>query len=427
LRKLDAETVAPVRFTGQRLQMDVRASFTGVSAVLDARPPRPRPMSVVLHLRSVRDGHSFQVELSPSLRQGSTSFDTTVPCEDGCLLHAVELRREFAGTDGVALDFAITRIRCGARGEAGTNVDLGPESEAAWQPIANENNDEPTVDPQHPISFAETTFGSSLQVQRGDLPVTAPALIAGNVLDPRRSPAYPNPPALSPDVNGVEASYQVAGRVSQIPRAGTKGVLVNLALVDTSVPPTTQTSYAVWLAADDPRRERRLVDDLQRRGIVVTARDSIHDHEAVLASEGPTLALRLALLAGVVSLVLAAFVLVVGVATSSASRARDLAGLRVVGVPARVVRAAAIREHVTVSVLGTAAGTVLGLAAAQAALPRLPLFARPGPRLPVTHEVAWSAVGLTAAGCLVLLLFVSVFVGSSLAASATPERLRDEG
>ena len=240
-----------------------------------------------------------------------------------------------------------------------------------------------------------------MAVQRGDVPVTLPALIAGDVLDREFGPTFPDPPALAPDLTGVEARYDVAGRITQVPRTGAKGVLVGLAGFDTSAPPTTQTTYAVWLAADDPQRERHLVTALQHRGIVVTARDSIHDHETALSDEGPTLALRLALLAGIVSLVLAAFVLVVGIATSSISRARDLAGLRIVGVPARVIRSAAIREHVTVAALGTVAGVALGLAAAQGALPRLPLFARPGPRLPVTYEPAWSAVAIAGTTCLV--------------------------
>ena len=425
LRKLDAETVAPLRLTGQHLRLDVQASFKGVSAELN-KTATASPLTLVLHLRSVRDGHSFAVTLAPPLRQGASSYGTSVPCTDGCLLHAVEIQREVASTDGVDLSFSIVQIRSGATGDPGTKVDLGPVSEASWQPVANENDDEATVDWRHPISFSEMTFGSSLTVQRGDLPITAPALIAGDVLERGPDPTFPDPPADAPDVTGVEARYKVAGHLTAIPRTGTKGVLVNLDLLDKSAPPTTQTSYAVWLAADDPRREGRLVADLLRRGIVVTARDSIRDHEVALAAEGPTLALRLALLAGVVSLVLAAFVLVVGVATSSASRARDLAGLRVVGVPARVVRAAAIREHVAVAVLGTVAGSSLGLAAAQAALPRLPLFAHPGPRLPVTHDPAWSAVVLTATSCLILLVVVSAFVGGALAASAGPERLREE-
>jgi putative ABC transport system permease protein len=427
LRKLDKQTVPSLRLTGERLQMLINAKFTAESDNLNVPPPpNPRPLHVVLHLLTTRGGRSFSVGSPSRLRQGSFSYDAAMPCADGCLLRGVEIDRDFGDVEGVKLKFAIERIRTGPRGEPGTDVDLGPASAAAWQPVPNDNGDEVVVDPKHPLSFTAETFGSFLAVQRGDVPVTSPALIAGDVLDREFGPTFPDPPALAPDVTGVEASYDVAGRITQVPRTGAEGVLVNLDLLDKTAPPTTQTSYAVWLAADDPRREGRLVVRLQHQGIVVTARDSVRDHQVALASEGATLALRLALLAGVVSLVLVVFVLLVGAATSSASRGRDLAGLRLVGVPARVVRAAAIREQVTVATLGTVAGVSLGLIAAQAALPRLPLFARPGPRLPVTQEPAWSAVGLAGATCLVLLVLVSVFVGRSLAASATPERVRQD-
>jgi putative ABC transport system permease protein len=426
LRKLDEETVPSLRLTGERLQMRIRARFTGESNDLNAPPPTPRPLHVVLHLLTVRDGRTFSVGLPSRLRQGSFSYDAVMPCAEGCVLRGVEIERDFGDFEGVKLKFAIERIRTGPMGGAGTDIDLGPVSAATWQAVPNDNGDEVTVDPEHPISFTAETFGSFLAVQRGDVPVTVPALIAGDVLDREFGPTFPDPPALAPDLTGVEATYDVAGRVAQVPRTGAKGVLVNLDLLDETAQPTTQTAYAVWLAADDPPREARLIDDLQHRGIVVTARDSTHDHQVALAGEGATLALRLALLAGVVSLVLVVFVLLVGVATSSASRARDLAGLRLVGVPERVVRAAAVRENVTVAALGTVAGVSLGLIAAQAALPRLPLFARPGPHLPVTHEPAWVAVGVAGTTCLVLLVLVSMFVGRSLAASATPERLRQD-
>jgi len=123
--------------------------------------------------------------------------------------------------------------------------------------------------------------------------------------------------------------------------------------------------------------------------------------------------------------VLAAAVLVVGVATSGASRARDLAGLRIVGVPAGVVRRASVREHLVVAVLGVLAGTTLGLVAAQAALPDIPLFARPDRLIPLALEPAWPVVAVTALSCLLVLGIVSVVVGRALAASAVPARLRE--
>jgi predicted lysophospholipase L1 biosynthesis ABC-type transport system permease subunit len=211
-----------------------------------------------------------------------------------------------------------------------------------------------------------------------------------------------------------------------VPRNGPRGVVVDLeaVLAGSSAAPA-QTSYDVWLATDDPARERRLRQQLAENGLAVTARDSARQHRDALASEGPTLALRLAVLAGLVAVLLAATVLVVGVATSGASRARDLAGLRVVGVPAATVRAAAVREHLVVAVLGVLAGAVLGVVAARAALPRIPLFATPSPRLPLVLDPVWPAVGATVLGCLVLLCAVSVVVGRALAASATPRLLRE--
>jgi hypothetical protein len=95
-----------------------------------------------------------------------------------------------------------------------------------------------------------------------------------------------------------------------------------------------------------------------------------------------------------------------------------------VGVPARAVRSAAVGEHLVVAVLGVLAGAVLGVAAARAALPRIPLFATPSAKLPVELDPVWSAIGVAVAGALVLLCAVSVLVGRALAAAATPELLR---
>jgi putative ABC transport system permease protein len=181
----------------------------------------------------------------------------------------------------------------------------------------------------------------------------------------------------------------------------------------------------VGLDSDDTTKERALRTALEDHGLRVIARDTEGDHAAALASEGPSLALRLSLLAGLVALVLAAAALVVGVATSGASRARDLAGLRLVGVPAGTVRRATVREHLVVAVLGVAAGSALGLVAAQAALPEIPLFATPNRLLPLELTPAWGVVAATVAGALVLLCAVSVGVGRALASAAVPARLRE--
>jgi predicted lysophospholipase L1 biosynthesis ABC-type transport system permease subunit len=285
--------------------------------------------------------------------------------------------------------------------------------------------DDVNIDPREPLRFEGQSFGLPLVVQRGDVPLLPPVLAAGEVDAPQIGLSAIDA-AVAPDLSGVSGGYTITGRLRQVPRSGPRGVLVDLAgLASAAGPPTSQTSYAVWLAADDSDREQSVRSALAERGIVVTSRDSISAHVQTLSQEGPTLALRLALLAGIVALVLAASVLVVGIATSGASRARDLAGLRIVGVPARTIRAAAIYEHVTVAVLGVVAGVAFGLVAAQIALPQVPLFAQAGPGLPIVRDPAWDAVVLAGASCLVLLVLISVLVGQSLAKSATPARLRE--
>jgi hypothetical protein len=54
------------------------------------------------------------------------------------------------------------------------------------------------------------------------------------------------------------------------------------------------------------------------------------------------------------------------------------------------------------------------------------LYARANPAIPVGHQPAWLAVVVTTLACLLLLGAISVAVGRALAASATPDRLRDQ-
>jgi hypothetical protein len=71
------------------------------------------------------------------------------------------------------------------------------------------------------------------------------------------------------------------------------------------------------------------------------------------------------------------------------------------------------------------AGSGLGLLAAQAALPDLPVAATRSALLPVVLAPAWGPVAATVGLCLLLLGAVSIAVGRALAASGTPARLRE--
>ena len=360
------------------------------------------------------------------LRTGAHTYVAALRCAR-CTLSSVVVDRTFGDSYPVDYTLRVDGLRAGPAGDA-TAVDLGPATPAAWQVVPFRAA--PTtaeVEPGPPLTIRDPGSTQSVVVRRGDTPAVSPALAAGALRPPfRDSPDSGADLTVAPDLAGAEHLYVVADRLPLVPRSGPSAVLVDLATAAREPSePSGRTTYEVWLAADDPAREGALRRDLAGRGLQVVDRDTTAAHRQALAAEGPTLALRLAIVAGVVALCLAAAVLVVGLATSGASRARDLAALRVVGVPAATVRAAAVREHLAVAVLGVLAGSVLGAVAAQAALPRVPLFAAPLARVPLDLTPAWAEMAATAAACLVVVGAVSVAVGRALAGSATPERLRD--
>ena len=422
LAALTPQRPAPVRLQGDRVEVDATFEARGVARL---QPDLQGPVKLSLGL--VDDaGVLRQVDLGP-LRKGAHRYTASVGCTQGCRLQQVSALRTFGDFVDATMQLDVDAVRAGTAGDL-TPVDLDTDGPGKWEslPWRADAFDDAFVTPGKNLRIVGTSFGTPLTAQRADRPVNPAVLRAGNVPplpgDANRKGLF----VLAPDLSAADTAYVAAGRVPQIPRSGGRGVLVDLATVATGPSATPgQTSYAVWLAADDPARERALRRDLGDHGMQVLARDTTGDHVAAFTSEGPSLALRLALVAGLVAVVLAAAVLVVGVATSGASRARDLAGLRLAGVPARTVRAASVREHLVVAVLGVLAGGLLGLVAAQAALPDVPLFASPAAPLPLVLGPAWPAVLVTVAGCLVLLCTVSVVVGRSLAAAAVPSRLRE--
>lgn len=426
LRALRPERVAPVTLPDERFRLAVTASF--------ALEPLPRPPGFEGSIKpfvlavgvTPPQGEDEYVRLG-RLRRGEHTYVADIGCQ-GCTLSHIFVERFFGDSYPAGFELQVREIRADAAGTAPQVLALGPATPVAWQVVPFQSF--PTtarVLPGPPLTILDTESFVSVVVQRGDRPAVSPALATGSLPAPFRDrPSADTELAVAPDLVGGDHLYSVRDTLDLVPRSGPRAVLVDLESAQQVAPGASkQTSYDVWLASDDPTRERRLVQALADDGLQVLSRDSIIDHERAFAREGPTLALRLALLAGLVAVVLAAAVLVVGVATSGASRARDLAALRVVGVPASTLRQASVREHLIVAVLSVLAGAGIGIVAAQMALPEIPLFAEPSTQLPLVLGPAWPAVLTTVVACLALLCLVSVAVGHRLAAAATPGRLRE--
>ncbi len=408
-----------------RLRLEVAAQF---SLTKLQRPPgfqgNLKPLNLSLLVTRARGDEQY-VELG-RLRTGGRTYSADTTCPQGCTLTAVLLERTFGDSYPVDLSLQIDEVRAGP---GATAVDIGPATPGAWQVAPSFSVPTgATIDPGPPLTIRDRESFQSVIVQRGTIPAVTPALGSGDLPRAFRSDPTANRDDLvvAPDTSGSDHLYAAQGRVSRVPGTTGRTVVVDLATTaDRTVPTGPQTTYAVWVDGDDSALVRRVRNGLADDGIAVLGADGTAAHRRALAAEGPTLALRLALLAGVIAVVLAAAVLVVGVATSGAARARDLAALRIVGVPAAIIRKAAVREHLVVAVLGVLAGSALGLVAAQAALPHVPLFATAESTVPLDVRPAWTALLLTVAGCLALLAAVSVVVGRALAASATSDRLRE--
>ena len=418
----------PVMLTGSSLEVRARFSVRGIREVRGGLEPELRPFQIALDLEGT-DGFVQQVALGVA-RAGVRKYLAPMACRQGCLLRRVKVTRTFGDFAEAQVRLDILGLAAGS-GEVRDAVDLDAGQEGSWQAVPSPGSatSDAVVVAGDAITISGRSFGPPLAAQRGDRPAFVTAITAGRLALPTtftgvRSAAQ----VLSPDLSGSEVVYELVGRVPQVPRSGTRGVLVDLAAVlagPSAAAAAGRTTYDIWLAEDDPEREADLRRELADRGLHVIGRDTTGAHIDAFEAEGPVLALRLALLAGLAALVLAALVLVVGVATSGSGRARDLAGLRLVGVPADIVRRASVREHLVVAVLGVAAGGVLGVVAAHAALPDIPLSATPADRMPLVLGPAWPAVLVTVLACLALLSLVSVAVGRRLAAAATPERLRE--
>ncbi|MGN6302890.1 MAG: FtsX-like permease family protein, partial [Angustibacter sp.] len=370
LARLAPSGTPPVELSGRRLTVD--ASFAWSPYTPEQAGPGAAPTEGVLkpvHLvATVVDGagllHDVDLGVLPT---GTHELTGEVPCADGCRLRAVALVREDSDNGTAELDLVLRRLSVDGR-----TVDLRA-GDRGWAPAGFV--DQPKVDAVGGLHARAYSFGATLLLHRLDVPVTLPALTTDGVsassygvADPTvEQDALVSAPALS----GADQPLRRVATVARVPGVPDPAVLVALPLageLDGALSP--YAAAQVWLADDDPGREAQLVSRLTAAGLPVLQRVTVAEVADAAGARGPALSLHLATVVGVVALLLAASVLAVAVATSGRVRAHDLAGLRVVGVPASTVRRAAVREQLLVAVTGLVAGAVLGGAGAALTLSR---------------------------------------------------------
>jgi ABC-type antimicrobial peptide transport system permease subunit len=252
------------------------------------------------------------------------------------------------------------------------------------------------------------------------LPGTVPALVAGDL------------PAGSDDnefalvnLDGEETDAARVATLERAPASPPETALVNLDLVERGSAVSSSAVIELWFAEDDDALLADVADALEEQGVDILGTTTLADVRQAYDESTAAWSLQLAALIGVAALVIALLVLVVSAASSWRFRTRDLAALRMSGVPSRSIGAMAVAAQLPAVVVGVVAGALSGLAGAQLALPIVPLFAEAPQVSTLDLGVAWGGVVLATLGALVVLGLGSVLIGQALARRSDIRRLRE--
>ena len=382
-----------------------------------------------------------EAELRGRLRNGPLTFTTEVlDCAGGCTLRSIEVARLFSfiawnGQDieepspGPDLSLLLSSLvlEGGEGGQSdqgdqsdpsGGGIDLletvfvpapdMPEDIFGYRRDAQRDRDRLLVNRPDGLQIDEV----SLLVVPEDASWPLPVVLAG-ASDPGRTVRTPG------------SEERRAGEVhtaDALPFLGTRGLLLDLpaALVgDAPAVPTARIGVVV--AEDTPAALVTELSALPGAEVVRLAAA----REQIAAESGARQASVYLVMAGACALI-ALIALVSSVARQRGEHRRDVAALRVVGVPRSVARAAGRREVWLQALLAAAGVAGGGALAVWLLLEQLPLLTRSSSALPIDLSVAWVPLAVAAALAAVAVLVVSSRGRDVPELATRPARLREE-
>ncbi|WP_163509478.1 FtsX-like permease family protein [Fodinicola acaciae] len=419
------------------------------SPVLTVRGPRlslsvtvtqadsARPLSISLDLR---DGHNQPVSLPlGTVRPGGQTLTGSVAeCAGGCRFESIRVTRDPLDSGRIHGMLAVTGLADNGKPVAGF------ADSTRWQ-VPEEGLSYPHAGLSRASGGLGISFDSEgaeqIVARRADVPSPLPAVLAGSAppapapgsgggqatTDPDASDAGPSRPGSliqGSDLSTQPHTYVVAARAAYIPSVGASGLLVNLEYLDRISNTYGRTALVdqVWLAPDAPPSITR---KLAAAGILPVDEQSYAGRLAELDQQGPTLALRLYLVAAVAALLLAAGSLAVAAYLDGRVRAYEFGVLRLTGVSRPSLRRAARIEQLVPAVIGCVAGVVAGALGALLALPAVPVFSdSPAyPRLDYVPGPVWPVAAAVLA--LVVLAVVAALVAARSERGGTIRRVQE--
>ncbi|GAA4365798.1 FtsX-like permease family protein [Nocardioides caricicola] len=404
----------PIELTGSSLAVDIDDA-TLRSERLDGEP---HPVQLGLEVVNER-GETLQVLLGELDGPADhTHVEVPVGCREGCYVTGVWLRT----LPGATIDGSATFRNLVGLSDTGTEpVALGPAY--LWAGLDDPVDGTVSPSSEDPEQLTIEVHGegaSQLTMSQVWLPGTVPALVAGEL-----------PPGS--DDNGfslvnIDGEVSDAARVAtleRVPASPPDTAVVNLDLVERGSAITSSAVIELWFAEDDEALLAEVTEALDRQGVDVSGTTTLAGVRQEYDESTAAWSLQLAALIGAAALVIALLVLVVSAASSWRFRTRDLAALRMSGVPSRSIGAMAVAAQLPAVVVGVVAGAVAGLVGAHLALPIVPLFAEAPEVSTLDLGTAWVGVVVATVGALVVLGLGSVLIGRALARRSDIRRLRE--
>jgi len=411
-KRLAAPDTEPIEITGD----DLRLTLTDTSLHSERVGGASQPVTFGLDLEIVATGELLHVTLGELAKRARTvTLSGSASCRTGCYVTGIWLGTLPGATIG-------GQATVGALTAGGTAVPLGPSGR--WNGFLDLDQGgiraAPGSGPDELVLQVDGRGASELTLQHAWIPGELPALVAGSL-----------PPDSSDNhfmLMGLDAEDQAGVRVgdlARVPAAGPQTSIVNLDLAVRGTQLAATDRVTVWLANDDPTLLSRVREALSDHQVRMTEVRRLTDVRRSYDESGAAWSLQLAALVGAAALLIALLVLVVSAVSSWRFRTRDLAALRMAGVPRRSIGTMSVASQLPAVVVGVVAGTAAGLYGAQLALPIVPLFAEAPLVSTLDLGVAWGAVLLAALAALVVLGLGAVLVGRAMARRAVLRRLRE--
>lgn len=434
-RRLVPERGDPITFSGKRLSMTVRD--VKLTSELSGKP--------VLWVQYADDaGEQADVALGNLVNGPSRELTAELDgCAETCVLEQVYVSGSSSSVTDVQGQLTIADVSVdGAPADWQLTLDAGWRAARPF-PVS-------LVDP--PMVLEPSSSGLRLKLYLRELPPgegAPPVMLSGYArITPSGTPevvpvvvtsgtetAVPELPSsaigfdyrkdvvVGTGLNGGLVPMRVVGTVKALPGLGDEGAMSDLqtSLVEFEPPAGMLLEVQLWVAEDTPAS---VLDAVRDAGITLSDPQRLDSTLHDLRSDAFSLGLRIFLLVGLATLLLAVFGVFAAAVTQTRWRAYEVASLRVVGVKQRNLVRASVLEHVVMLGFAVVLGIVSGYLALTLVLPSISL-GEPAEHDPAaSYAVHWEIVGVVGVTLFVLAALIALVVSRRITRLGKPSTLR---